>query len=97
MSGLLNFAYRKLKNQLEGNCENGNVGKSERILSVISGGFILGMGLKSVLRSPLTSMSGIGLGGMLIYRGVTGHCPVKETLEGEQPETTVIEHRYFVK
>ena len=97
MNSLLNFAYNKLKTQLEGNCENGNVGKSERILSVISGGFILGMGLKNVLRSPLTSMSGIGLGGMLIYRGVTGNCPVKEALEGKQPETTVIEHRYFVK
>ena len=79
-------------------CGDTNIGKSERVLSVISGGFILGVGVKNLFRSPLTAFSGIALGGALIYRGVTGHCKVMDIIEPDgEPEATVIEHRYFVK
>ncbi|MCT1531419.1 DUF2892 domain-containing protein [Sphingobacterium daejeonense] len=97
MSGILNFAIDKVKTKLDESCELGNVGTSERILSVIAGGFILGMGARKLFKNPITAFSGITLGGALIFRGVTGSCPVKEAIEGKQPEATVIEHRYFVK
>lgn len=97
MSGIMNYAFDKVKRKMDESCKHGNVGSSERILSVIAGGFILGIGMRNLFSRPLTAFSGITLGGALVYRGVTGSCPVKAAVEGDQPGTTVIEHRYFVK
>lgn len=97
MSGILNYAFDALKSKLDASCHDGNVGTSERILSVVAGGFLLGRGIKSIVKHPMTAFSGITLGGALIYRGVTGYCPIKDSVESKEPEATVIEHRYFVK
>lgn len=97
MSGILNYAFDKLKSTLDEGCEGDNIGKSERVLSVVAGGFILGMGIKSLLKSPMTAVSGVALGGALIYRGVTGYCAIKDTFDSKKAEATVVEHRYFVK
>ena len=73
---------------------------SERILSVVAGGLILSIGVKQFLKNPITAISGVGLGGALVYRGITGKCTVKSAIEqltNEKDEVTVIEHRYFVK
>ncbi len=96
---IINKTLETLKDQFDAGNSDANVGSSERVLSVIAGGFILGVGVKNLFRSPLTSFSGIALGGSLIYRGVTGHCRITSALNKteEKPETTVIEHRYFVK
>ncbi|PVH25350.1 YgaP family membrane protein [Sphingobacterium corticibacter] len=96
---ILNKTLETLKDKLDAECTDANVGGSERILSVIAGGFILGVGVKNLFRSPLTSFSGIALGGSLVYRGVTGKCRLTSAFnkEEEKPDTTVIEHRYFVK
>jgi len=100
MSNLLDKAIDKVKHRVEQDCKNGTVGTSERILSVVAGGFILGAGIKFIFRKPLTAISGLSLGGALVYRGVTGRCAIKEKLEEEQTvdnEVTVIERRYVVK
>ncbi|MDF2478969.1 MAG: hypothetical protein K0S24_4452 [Sphingobacterium sp.] len=98
MSNLLTFAFDKIKAKVKDDCIEENIGTSERVLSVIAGGFILGLGVKKILKSPLTGLSGLTLGGTLIYRGVTGHCDVKKILENKNVEKIeVIEHRYFVK
>jgi uncharacterized membrane protein len=98
MSNLLTFAFEKIKSKIEDDCIEENIGTSERVLSVIAGGFILGMGVKKILKSPLTGFSGLTLGGALIYRGVTGHCDVKKMLDDKDvKKVEVIEHRYFVK
>lgn len=98
MSNLLTFAFDKIKNKIKDDCIEENIGTSERVLSVIAGGFILGMGVKKLFKSPLTGFSGLTLGGALIYRGVTGHCDVKNVLEDKDiKKVEVIEHRYFVK
>lgn len=95
---ILNKTLGTIKEKIDANCHDANIGSSERVLSVIAGGFILGVGVKNLFRSPFTAFSGIALGGTLVYRGITGHCNVKSVLESdEQPEATVIEHRYFVK
>lgn len=95
---ILSKALDTVKDNIDMSCGDANIGKSERVLSVISGGFILGVGVKNLFRSPLTAFSGIALGGALVYRGITGHCKVREVLQSdEEPEATVIEHRYFVK
>lgn len=53
-----------------------NVGEAERWLSVIGGGALLVHGLR---RSFGSLMLAVG-GGMLIYRGVTGHCTAYQSL-----------------
>lgn len=99
MNSILNLAFDKIKQKVEDNCSDGNVGVSERVLSVISGGLILGIGVKQLFRSPISAISGITFGGALVYRGITGHCTVKRAIEKvtEKDDVTVIEHRYFVK
>lgn len=99
MNGILNLALDRIKHKIDANCSDGNISTSERLLSVISGGLILGIGVKQVLKNPLTAFSGITLGGALVYRGVTGHCTVKSAIERveNKEDVTVIEHRYFVK
>lgn len=100
MNALINYAIDKVKSKLDNDCIDGNVGTSERILSVIAGGLILSIGAKQILKHPLTAISGVGLGGALVYRGITGKCSIKaavEQLTNEKDEVTVIEHRYFVK
>ena len=54
-----------------------NVGRSERMISAITGGAVALAGLK------MRSVPGLlmaALGGGLVYRGVTGHCPAYEKL-----------------
>jgi len=98
MSNLLTFAFDKITAKIKDDCIEENIGASERVLSVIAGGFILGLGVKKIFKSPLTGLSGLTLGGTLIYRGVTGHCDVKKMLEDKDvKKVEVIEHRYFVK
>jgi hypothetical protein len=78
-----------------------NVGEAERLGSLLGGGLLALYGL--CRRSP----GAIGLalaGGYLIYRGLTGHCPLYAALQintaspprlrfddeyNEQPETTI--------
>ena len=60
---ILNKTLETLKDKLDAECTDAKVGASERICTVIAGGFILGVGVKDLCRSPLTSFSGIALGG----------------------------------
>ena len=55
-----------------------NIGDMERVLSVVAGGTMAIRGLRS-----LNSLSGLvmsALGGSLVYRGVSGHCKLYESL-----------------
>lgn len=98
MSNIVNKALETIKENVGSSCGTVNVGVSERVLSVVAGGFILGVGIKNLFRSPISGFSGVALGGGLIFRGVTGHCKLKSVLEEEsEADATVVEHRYFVK
>lgn len=97
---LLNYALEKIRKKIDEDCIDGNVGTSERILSVVAGGLILGIGVKQVIKRPMAALTGISLGGALMYRGITGHCTIKTAIDKmtkEEDKVTVIEHRYFVK
>ena len=50
-----------------------NVGQIERLASVITGG---ALGLYGVARRSLAGAALAAIGGSLVYRGLTGHCPV---------------------
>jgi hypothetical protein len=64
--------------------ENANVGKSERIISVGAGAFIALKGITNVFSHPFLALTELGLGGALLYRGLTGYCPVKEKLDEQE-------------
>ena len=97
MGTLVDKVISKVKSKVDENCENGKIETSERILSVVAGGFILGAGVKFLIKHPLTALSGLSLGGALVYRGVTGKCAVKKAIEDDAERVEVIEHRYFIK
>lgn len=70
--------------------ENANVGKSERILSVATGAFILFQGITNIFSHPIIAVAEIAVGGSLMQRGVTGYCPVKGVIEQSCQDTTAI-------
>lgn len=53
-----------------------NVGQTERMISVGLGAFLLSSGLHNLTSHPLKGLIRTVLGGALLYRGSTGHCPV---------------------
>lgn len=54
-----------------------NVNESERFFSIIGGG---GLALYGVIRLARSTPSLILAGGYLLYRGLTGYCPVYELI-----------------
>ncbi|WP_241462455.1 YgaP-like transmembrane domain [Sphingobacterium deserti] len=99
--GILDLTIDKVKEKIDEACEHGQISNSERVLSVVAGGFILGCAVKRVLKKPLTAVSCLTLGAALVTRGITGKCAVKGALdasgESDEKDVTIIEHRHFVK
>jgi uncharacterized membrane protein len=54
-----------------------NVGAAERLLSTLGGGALALFGMS---RRSLPGLALAAVGGGLLYRGVTGHCPLYQTL-----------------
>lgn len=63
--------------QQQGASKPVNVGEDERTISVISGAIVSLMGLS---RGSLPGLLVAGVGGALIYRGVSGHCHAYEAM-----------------
>lgn len=57
-----------------------NVGENERIVSAALGAFFFSSGFNNLFRHPLKGLIRAGLGGYLLYRGITGHCLVYSSL-----------------
>ena len=57
-----------------------NVGNNERILSAAVGAFLLSSGINNLFRHPLSALVKTALGGALLYRGASGHCPVYSSM-----------------
>jgi uncharacterized membrane protein len=53
-----------------------NVDSNERIISAAAGAFLLSSGLSSLIKNPINGLVKTALGGVLLYRGVSGNCPV---------------------
>ncbi len=100
--GIVDLAFNKAKEKIDEACAHGEISDSERMLSVVAGGFILAFSIKRVFKSPLTAISGLTLGSALLTRGITGNCPIKGALDSNEvvdvdKNITVIEHRHVVK
>lgn len=58
-----------------------NIDTGERALSLIGGGYLFYKSLKNLIKHPGLSIPGIAAGGVLIYRGATGVCPIYQRLD----------------
>ncbi|WP_423146492.1 YgaP family membrane protein [Rubrolithibacter danxiaensis] len=76
-----------LKHYLFQHNATANIEMSERIVSLGTGSFIALKGLATIFSSPLISLLEIAAGGALIYRGVTGNCPVKSKFDNKTLST----------
>lgn len=57
-----------------------NISRTERVLSMATGSYIVLKGLSNIFSSPIWAGGELYLGINLIQRGVTGHCSVAESL-----------------
>jgi uncharacterized membrane protein len=53
-----------------------NVGNNERVISAAAGAFLLSSGLSNLFKSPISALVRTAIGGVLLYRGASGHCPI---------------------
>ena len=72
-----------VKNAVLNDNPNANVGKTDRIISVGTGTYIFFKGITNLFSSPLLALTEVSIGGGLLYRGLTGVCPVKNLIEDE--------------
>ena len=98
MNNIGNNILDRIKSKIDQDRMDNNIGASERALSVFSGGLMVGMSLKSLFKHPIKACAGLAVGGVLVYRGITGHSDMKKVVDKmTEDEVTVIEHRYFVR
>lgn len=60
-----------------------NVPYTERMVSLTAGSLIFYSGVVNLFRTPLSSILKLAAGGMLLYRGSTGNCPMYSMLNSE--------------
>ena len=53
-----------------------NVNVPERIMSVAAGAYLVFSSIKNFSKTPIFSSTGALAGGLLLFRGISGHCPV---------------------
>jgi uncharacterized membrane protein len=66
-----------------------NVGESERLASNIGGGVLIAAGL---WRGGLGGLTLAGLGGLLLYRGATGRCPLYQAIGADTAREDATEY-----
>lgn len=74
---------------LQGN-ENANVNMPERILSILAGAVITYKGIKQFTNHPVIALQEAMVGGILLYRGATGICPIYSRLGKDSTDTQAI-------
>ncbi|MES2827973.1 MAG: SRPBCC family protein [Bacteroidota bacterium] len=57
-----------------------NIDQGERAISLLGGSYLIYKSLKNIFDHPFLALQGAAAGGLLIYRGATGVCPVYERL-----------------
>ena len=83
-----------LKDSVLTNNPNANVGKTDRIISVGTGTFILFKGITNLFSHPLLALTELGVGATLLHRGVTGNCEIKKIIDGSDENETAVAHAY---
>ena len=57
-----------------------NLDGGERTISFLAGSYLLYKSLKNITKHPLLGLQGAAAGGLLIYRGASGVCPLYQRL-----------------
>lgn len=57
-----------------------NIDQGERIISLIAGGWLLCKSIKNISKHPFLGLQGAAAGGLMLYRGATGVCPLYKQL-----------------
>ncbi len=70
--------------------ENPNVDVAERVLSVIGGVFLTYKSLTTLSKHPLIGLQEAIAGGLLLYRGATGYCPVYSALDTDGTDSRAL-------
>jgi uncharacterized membrane protein len=70
--------------------ENANVNMPERILSILAGAVITYKGIKQFTNHPIIALQEAMVGGILLYRGATGVCPIYSRLGKDSTDTQAI-------
>ena len=58
-----------------------NVSKEGRIASIVAGSLIASSAIGSIGKHPIKSLARLAVGGYLLYRGLSGNCPVTAAIE----------------
>ena len=77
---------------------NANVNMPERVLSLIAGGVITYKAISQITKHPIIALQEAMIGGILLYRGATGICPIYSRLgtdSTDMPAITITE-RFIV-
>ena len=67
-----------------------NVNMPERILSILGGAFIVYKGLQQYRNHPVLAIEEAMVGGVLLYRGATGKCPIYSALNKNNTDAGAI-------
>lgn len=78
--------------------EDPNLDITERVLSVLGGVFLTYKSLKTLKKHPFIGIQEAMAGGLLLYRGATGYCPVYNALDkdGTDPSAVNITETFIV-
>jgi uncharacterized membrane protein len=67
-----------------------NVESSERVLSTIAGAFLFYKGITQLIKHPIIGIQEALVGGVLIYRGATGYCPIYAKLGKDSTDVEAV-------
>ena len=72
-----------------------NMEKSEKIVSIGAGAFIFLKGISNLISHPFLAVVEVAIGGGLLYRGLTGYCPVKDITENNIGDDLYVKESYL--
>ena len=67
-----------------------NIDRGERVVSLLAGSWLLYKSLKKIGKHPFLGLQGAAAGGLMLYRGATGVCPVYKQLNKDTTDPEAI-------
>lgn len=72
-----------------------NMETSEKMISIGAGAFIFLKGIGNLLSHPIIAVTEVAIGGGLLYRGLTGYCPVKDITHQNSGDTIIVRETFI--
>lgn len=67
-----------------------NIDQGERVVSLLAGSWLLYKSLKKIGKHPFLGLQGAAAGGLMLYRGATGVCPIYKQLNKDTTDPEAI-------